>query len=283
MQRKWYRQGSSLLNEIEKSNFDNNTLALWYIGQCGFVFKNSVTVYIDPVLNDLTDESGCTRRFYPAPFSPDRVKADYILCTHGHADHLALETLTAIASSNPDTKFIVPGACCPALLEAGICRDRIITAYAHQRLTLPGISICPVSAAHPVHTTDASGADTALCYHITMGNIKLLHLGDTYLTDQLLEDLQALPQPHLFFPPINGSDYFRTKRNCIGNLAPIEAARLSVLLHTDLTIPTHFDMIMGNTVDPLSFVRDLLDENPAAKWHLPALGERFIYTRPDTL
>ena len=114
-------------------------------------------------------------------------------------------------------------------------------------------------------------------YYITMGNVRILHLGDTYLTNQLLEDLQKLPTPHLFLPPINGSDYFRTKRNCIGNLSSIEAARLSVLLHADLTIPTHFDMIEGNTVDPLNFVRELWSENPAAKWHIPALGERFIY------
>ncbi len=277
MYRKWYRQGDSLLHEIASTQADPDTLALWYIGQCGFIFKNSATLYIDPILNDLTDTSGNTRRHYPIPYLPGSVQTDYILCTHGHADHLAVETLTAIAASNPAARFIVPGACRTTLTDAGIPESCVISAKAHEEISLPGVTIYPVSAAHPMHTTDESGADTALCYHITMGNIKILHLGDTYLTEQLLEDLQKLPAPHLFLPPINGSDYFRTKRNCIGNLSSIESARLSALLHADLTIPTHFDMIEGNTVDPLNFVRELWGQNPAAKWYIPALGERFIY------
>ena len=120
MYRKWYRQGDSLLHEIASTQADPDTLALWYIGQCGFIFKNSATLYIDPILNDLTDTSGNTRRHYPIPYLPGSVQTDYILCTHGHADHLAVETLTAIAASNPAARFIVPGACRTTLADAGI-------------------------------------------------------------------------------------------------------------------------------------------------------------------
>lgn len=279
MKRKWYRQGSALLREIETTVVaDRNTLAVWYLGQCGFVFKNQVTVYIDPVLNDMTDDAGNTRRLYPAPFPADLVRADYVLCTHGHIDHLAPETLSAIARSDSHTRFIVPGGCRTLLTESGIAEGRILSARAHHRLELPGLSVFPVSAAHPAHKKDENGEDLALCYQLTMGNVSLLHPGDTYLTDQLLDDFQALPAPHLFFPPINGGDYFRTKRNCIGNLSPVESATLSALLHADIAIPTHFDMVEGNTADPLIFVRELWKKNPAAKWHIPALGERFIYS-----
>lgn len=280
MKRKWYRQGSPLLLEIETADFDRNTLGIWYLGQCGFVYKNEVTVYIDPVLNDLTDESGCSRRLYPSPFHPSQVRADYVLCTHGHIDHLAVETLSAIAGSDPHTRFIVPGGCRSLLTKSGIAEERILSARDRQAIHLPGLTVTPVSAAHPVHETDEGGEDLALCYHLGMGNVSALHLGDTYLTDRLLEELQALPAPHLFFPPINGGDYFRTRRNCIGNLSPIEAATLAALLRADLTIPTHFDMVEGNTVDPLVFVRELWEKNPAAKWHIPALGELFVYAVP---
>lgn len=276
-EREWYRQGSALAEEIHNTAAGEGSLVLWNLGQCGFVWKERVTVYIDPVLNDMKDKEGKSKRLYEAPFSPDAVRGDYVLCTHGHRDHLAVETLKGIAASDKHIKFIIPGAWEDTLVEAGIERKRILAARANEPLDLPGLTIVPVSAAHPVHMTDRDGRDTALCYYVTMGGIRLLHLGDTYLTDSLIENLKKLPSPHLFFPPVNGGDYFRTKRDCIGNISYVEAAALSCMLHADLTIPTHFDMIKGNTIDPLIFAGELMEQNPAAKWHIPALGERFVY------
>ena len=278
-ERTWYRQGSELAEEIADTKVPKGTLAFWNLGQCGFVWKEQVTVYIDPVLNDIRDEQGSSRRLYPAPFSPELVRGDYVLCTHGHIDHLAVETLSGIARSDSSTRFIVPGAWEKTLTEAGIGRERILTAQAGRRMDLPGITVLPVSAAHPEHRTDEDGKDTALCYLVAMGGIHLLHLGDTYLTDSLLEDLRQLPAPHLFFPPINGGDYFRTKRDFIGNISYVEAAALACILKADLTIPTHFDMIEGNTIDPLIFAGELMEQNPAARWHIPALGERVLYMK----
>ena len=69
-ERTWYRQGSELAEEIADTKVPKGTLAFWNLGQCGFVWKEQVTVYIDPVLNDIRDEQGSSRRLYPAPFSP---------------------------------------------------------------------------------------------------------------------------------------------------------------------------------------------------------------------
>lgn len=277
MVREWYRKGDDLLREIRETKVPEGSLAVWYIGQCGFVWKGAVTVYIDPVLNDLADEAGHSRRYYTWPFEPEEVQADYVICTHGHADHMALDTLTGIAEGNAHTKFIVPGACRQELIHAGVDKERVLAANAKTKMELPGIAIYPIRAAHPVHMVDENGFDTALSYSITMNGVQLLHLGDTYLTDQLLADLKELPSPQIFFPPINGGDYFRTARDCIGNLSALESAELAAILRADLTIPTHFDMIEGNTVDPCDFVRKLWERNPAARFYIPALGERYLY------
>ena len=43
------------------------------------------------------------------------------------------------------------------------------------------------------------------------------------------------------------------------------------------TIPTHYDMVQGNTVDPLRFAAALRQLDPAACFALPALGERLLF------
>lgn len=279
MHRSWYRHGTDLLDEIANTHPSGNQLAVWYLGQCGFVFKNTATVYIDPVLTEHYDTNGNSNRLYPAPFAPELVQADYVICTHSHTDHLASPTIKGVADGNSHTRFIVPAGCITDLLQLGIAESRIVPINAGQTFTLPGLSLRAVRAAHPIHQTTECGDDIALCVSLQMGGIHLLHLGDTYLTDQLIAELSSLSFPHLFFPPINGSDYFRTKQNCIGNLNPFEAAKLADLLRADMTIPTHFDMLMGNTADPLNFAKIFMETCPSRKWHIPALGERFVYQK----
>ena len=71
----WHRSGQALLNEISSTRLPASQLAVWSIGQCGFIFKYEDTVVcIDPVLSDLTGPSG-SRRCYPAPFAPEALRA----------------------------------------------------------------------------------------------------------------------------------------------------------------------------------------------------------------
>lgn len=280
MYREWKRSGAALLEHIDSTLCQPGEAAIWLLGQCGFAIKTSEALfYIDAVLTDLVDKEGKTRRFFPPPFDPVELKADYFLCTHGHRDHLTPETVQKVAQGCEKTLFIVPGACEKQMQELGVPAERICKARAGQMLELSGLTVHPVSAAHPVHEVDENGENVALSYYMESGGVRFLHTGDTYLTEQLLHDYLALPAPDLFFPPINAGDFFRTSRDCIGNLNPTEAARLAVMLHAGLTIPTHYDMIRGNTVDAVRFVRQLLQEDTAACWKLPALGERVIYRK----
>ena len=218
----WHRSGQALLNEISTTRLPASQLAVWSIGQCGFIFKYEDTVVcIDPVLSDLTGPSG-SRRCYPAPFAPEALRADLVLCTHGHADHMAKDTLRGLAR-HPAARFVLPAGCSALAAEYGIPADRITTVQEGSILPLGGVTVRAFSAAHPEHILDAGDPGMALGYQLTFGGFTVVHLGDTYLTPHLYETLQALPRPDLLLAPINGQDFFRTQRNCIGNLEAEEA------------------------------------------------------------
>ena len=170
-----------------------------------------------------------SRRCYPAPFAPEALRADLVLCTHGHADHMAKDTLRGLAR-HPAARFVLPAGCSALAAEYGIPADRITTVQEGSILPLGGVTVRAFSAAHPEHILDAGDSGMALGYQLTFGGFTVVHLGDTYLTPHLYETLQALPRPDLLLAPINGQDFFRTQRNCIGNLEAEEAAQLAVRL-----------------------------------------------------
>lgn len=279
MKREWAQKGRALTDDIRESLPGKNELFAWYIGQVGFVLKGAETICIDPFLNDLTDENGNSLRLYENGLPADALKPDYVICTHGHDDHLALPTLEKIAASCGSTRFIVPGACIEKLTRIGIPPERIIEMRTDCTVRAGSLSIRPIRAAHPVEETDAAGRETDVCLSMELNGVRVMHLGDTYLTHALLEALTQEERPDVLFLPINGGDYFRTARSCIGNLNAREAAILARILKAGVCVPTHFDAIRGNTADPLDFVRLLWEEDPAARIRLPALGERLFFRK----
>lgn len=268
-----------LIQEIQSVSLLKKQIAYWYIGQVGYVFKVGTTVIaVDPVLNDLVDEAGKSMRDYDSPFAPDMLKVDYVFCTHGHIDHMAPETLLGLIKANPNIKIIIPVGCKQMAANYGLSMERVTClGPGESKQICDDLSVKAVSAAHPLHVISPDDADMALGYQIQMGDIFVTHLGDTYLTELLLKELLELPVPNLFFAPINGDDLYRQMDNCIGNMEAEEVAKLAVTLQADVTIPTHYDMVYGNMVDPLRFVVKLRELDSSKKWRLPALGECSIY------
>lgn len=238
-------------------------LSIQFLGQCGFIITTpEVKVVIDPVLSDLID-NGQSIRNYPPVMEPETLQADYILCTHNHIDHFAEETVIRALNSCPKTKVIIPAGCKSLLLEKGILVDRILLLKDLFTLSLTHFSITGISTAHPIHKLNKEGLDENLAYCLKFSDTTLIHLGDTYLTPRLEESLKKMGKISVFMPPINGMDEIKAAAGIIGNLSIDEAAGLCAKLKPEVAIPTHFDMVKGNTADPELFRKTLnsLDKN----------------------
>lgn len=258
----WSKTGNELLDEIHTAEVNSQSFLMWRIGQCGYVIKfDGKIILIDPVLNDLTDENGTTVRLYPYPFTATEIGADFVICTHGHADHLAEETIKEFASKNGSPVFIVPAGCKKQMEKLCNLENKIVYLSDGEIAELPTCSgsfkVRAISAAHPEHYLEKNDDRMALSYQLQLGNKTLVHLGDTYLTEQLLHNLEQLPAPDVFLPPINGDDLFRKMINFIGNMEAEEAAKLAVRLDAKMAIPTHYDMVKGNTADPQRFINEM--------------------------
>ena len=276
----WYKKGEALLEEIASTRVSPDELALWPLGQVGFCFRAAErTVLIDPVLNDMTRADGHSARLFEPPFPPEALRADLVLCTHGHADHMAVPTLKGLLRANPALRVVLPEGCVGPALAAGLPETALVPLRDGKEAEVEGIAVRAFSAAHPTHVDDPADPAMALGYLLELDGFRAAHLGDTHLTERLLTTLRSLRPIDLLFAPINGDDVFRALRNCIGNMEAEAAARLAIDLDAGLTIPTHYDMIEGNTVDPLRFVRDLRALSPRSRFALPAPGERIVCRR----
>lgn len=283
-QRSWYKQGRALLDELSGTFFSEQITALWYLGQSGFGLKTgSLLVFFDPVLADIQNENGTTRRYYPAPFLPEeaaRTGVSYVFCTHDHLDHLQPETILPMASAQPKLKIVVPAPSVGKLLAAGVSEEQVVAAHAECPIQLPDGCVCtPVPAAHELYERDACGDHRALSYIFrTAGGLKVFNAGDAVVTPELTERLRREGGFDAALLPINGADYKRRRRGIVGNMNSREAADLAADMDADLVIPCHYDMVFQNGEDPLHFAQYMQAYYPGRKFHILSLGERFLLT-----
>src|SRR5262245_36967962 len=92
--------GKALADEIAATILPARSLAVWWLGQSGFVIKSHfATLVIDPYLSDsLTHKYANTDRPHvrmtALALAPELLRGvDLVLCSHKHTDHMDGATL----------------------------------------------------------------------------------------------------------------------------------------------------------------------------------------------
>jgi L-ascorbate 6-phosphate lactonase len=275
--------GIDLIGRIDAMEVGERSLAFWGLGQVGVAIKGPTGVlYVDPYLTDSDGEGGSLPRTYPPPLAPAEVtNASATLLSHVHIDHTDPDTVLPLSEASPDVRFVAPFTSSDTLIEAGLEGDRILVPEVGEPVEVSGARVTAIPSSHTELERDPERGYPYLGYVIEWNGVTVYHAGDTVVYDGLIETLSAWDLD-VAFVPINGRDYFRTERDLIGNTDFRETAELTETLDIGLIVPTHYDLIEGNTVDPGHFVSYLYGLNPMRPHKLLRPGELLYFVKdPD--
>jgi L-ascorbate metabolism protein UlaG (beta-lactamase superfamily) len=250
------RKGRELAEEIRATEPAAGTLAVWWLGQSGYVIKSRHgTLVIDPYLSEhLTRKyEGTSKphvRMTEAPLrGHDLTGVDLVLASHKHSDHLDPETAPAILAASPDAMLALPASLQEHARGLGIGADRLVGLDAGKTYTRAGFSVRAVPSAHEGLDTDAQGRHLYLGFVVEADGRRIYHSGDSMLYDRLAEQLGPGPFDAMFLP-INGRD---PARGVAGNMSAAEAVALAARRRPRYVVPHHYDMFTFNTVPVATF------------------------------
>jgi L-ascorbate 6-phosphate lactonase len=272
--------GIGLIGRIDALEVGGHSLAFWGLGQVGVAIKGPTGIlYVDPYLTDSDGEGGSLPRTFPPPLAPAEVtNASAVLLTHVHIDHTDPATILPLSEASPEARFVASFTCRDTLVEAGLDESRLVVPEVGEPFEVSGAAVTAVPSAHTELEYDPERGYPYLGYVIEWNGVTVYHAGDTVVYDGMIETLSAW-DIDVAFIPINGRDYFRTQRNIIGNTDFREAAELTETLDLGLIVPTHYDLIEGNTADPGHFVSHLYAMNPMRPHKLLRPGELLYFVR----
>ncbi|MFO0956270.1 MAG: MBL fold metallo-hydrolase [Isosphaeraceae bacterium] len=250
------KKGKELVAEIDAIDPAPGELAIWWLGQSGFLLKSRLgTLLIDPYLSEhLTAKyAGTDRphiRMTEAPLrGVDLRRIDLILASHKHSDHLDPGTLPPLMAASPTSMLGLPAPLLDHACSIGLPADRLIGLEAGQSWELRGFRVRAIPSAHEALDTDDAGRNLYLGFVVEVEGLRLYHSGDCVPFDGLEGWLGPDPFDALLLP-INGRD---SSRGVPGNFSAAEAVELSSRIRPRFVVPHHYDMFTFNTVPVADF------------------------------
>ncbi len=225
--------------------------AVWYLGQNSWILKGheGATLAVDPYLTDFcaskrTGKRVPKSRLLPVFVEPEDLDVDVVLLTHSHPDHADPFTLERLAIKDK-AQFLGPWQALKVATEAGIPASRQVLMHPLQTETACGVEITGTFA-EPTDFVDLNHMGFVVKFP---GGRVWYNSGDTAKT-ALLEHVKAY-HPAMMAVCINGGYH---------NLSHWEAAEICALVHPEVAVPCHYDMMPHNLQSPHMFRKSLWEK-----------------------
>jgi len=255
---------NALAEQVERAAVPPGTVALWWLAQAGFLFKDSAgtVIVLDPYLSDVVERVVGFRRLSLSPINPEDLRADWVLSSHEHLDHLDTDALPVIARNCPACRFAGSADCLPLYSEMGIPPERVTLLEPVCRYDLGGAGVETVLADHG----DLSPG--ALSLLLDFGAVRVLFTGDTALNLPRMRPIIDR-RPDVLLTCINGR---------FGNLDARQAASLTREAAPRVVVPCHFWMFKEHNGDPQAFLEACGETCPDIPAFILKPGEGLLCT-----
>ncbi|MDX1983627.1 MAG: MBL fold metallo-hydrolase [Bryobacteraceae bacterium] len=253
------------MKRIREYPVGKNSVALWWFGQNGYIFKTpegtltSVDLYLTDSCADLVPELDFSRKV-PVLIAPEDLDVDIYTCTHNHQDHTDPFTIRALRNKDT-THFVGPHPSCDVYRAEGVETGRIVPTWPKHELELRDVRITGTFA---LPTDDSDLNHMGYVFQFGSGP-KIYITGDTDFSELLFSVEKQ--KPDAVITVINGG---------FNNLSHWEAAEVCGRIKPKLAIPCHYDMFPDNSVDPRQFRATLALRAPGVSYQELAHGEPFL-------
>jgi len=264
---------ADFMQSIRDFQVKADEIAIWFVGQNGFLLKDSSNLLIGIDLY-LTDSCAITFALFPFRLNrqlpifiePEDLRIDIFVTTHSHQDHADPETIRRMNKAG--TIFVGPYDSLRIYRESGIPDSS-------QRLIHPG-QIMDLSATVQMQATFALPTDATDLNHTGVlldfaNGVRFYNTGDTAYAEHLSTLLPSGVDVCTIC--INGG--FR-------NLAAAQAAVLVNAIQPRVAIPCHYDMMVNNVGSPQMFRAALELAGSTAEFVVLPYYEPWIYQSRNT-
>ena len=209
-------------------------LRIRWIGQGGYLLRDGEReICIDPYLSNVVDRVAGRGRMVKAPFAPEELRSDAVICTHNHLDHVDIDAIPRMKKEH--MLFLAPADAVQTLSACGVTNYAPFDEGAEYR-----IGRFELKAVFADHSVPAVGV-------IVKHDGRVLYFsGDTEYHEKL--ELLAECAIDVMVICINGR---------LGNMNVEEAVKLTQIIRPRVGIPTHYGMFESNTEDPSNYTSRL--------------------------
>lgn len=262
------------MRSIREYTVPADALAVWYLGQNGFILKAADGLLIGI---DLYLSNSCATTFAHLPFRLDRqlpifiepedLDIDVFITTHSHDDHADPETIRRIGRGRA-IRFVGPFDSMRIYRECGLEESKCQLIHPGETLALNGATTVRATFALPTDATDLNHTGMVLQFP---GGIRFYNTGDTAWAERLAA---LLPEDiDICAICINGGFH---------NLGPTQAAQIVQALRPRVVVPCHYDLMVNNVGSPEMFRVALDQVRSDATFVLLKYYEPWLYQRRDS-